>query len=88
MEMIYLGNYESPEQQGHQRILLHVATLLDECSNITIWEDFLCNNMLNKANFYKDRLEKFESNIDSETQIRDAKVNDLNAMISKLQALK
>ena len=64
------------------------AALLDECSDITIWEDFLCSNLLNKANFYKDRLEKFESDIDSETQYRDTRVKDLNTMISKLQALK
>ena len=81
-------NYESPERQEHQRILLHTTALVADCMNIEVWEDFFCINQLNKANYYKNKLEKFESNDDFETSLRDAKINDLDATISKLQALK
>jgi hypothetical protein len=83
-----LVNYESPERQEHQRILLHTTALVADCMNIEVWEDFSCINQLNKANYYKNKLEKFESNDDFETSLRDAKINDLDATISKLQALK
>jgi hypothetical protein len=83
-----LVNYESPERQEHQRILLHTTALVADCMNIEVWEDFFCINQLNKANYYKNKLEKFESNDDFETSLRDAKINDLDATISKLQALK
>ena len=81
-------NYESPERQEHQRILLHTTALVADCMNIEVWEDFFCINQLNKANYYKNKLEKFESDDDFETNLRDAKINDLDATISKLQALK
>ena len=81
-------NYESPERQEHQRILLHTTALVADCMNIEVWEDFFCINQLNKANYYKNKLEKFESDDDFETSLRDAKINDLDATISKLQALK
>jgi hypothetical protein len=83
-----LVNYESPERQEHQRILLHTTALVADCMNIEVWEDFSCINHLNKANYYKNKLEKFESDDDFETSLRDAKINDLDATISKLQALK
>ncbi len=81
-------NYESPERQEHQRILLHTTALVADCMNIEVWEDFFCINQLNKANYYKDKLEKFESNDDYETSLRDAKISDLDETISKLQSLK
>ena len=81
-------NYESPERQEHQRILLHTTALVADCMNIEVWEDFFCINQLNKANYYKNKLEKFEADDDFETNLRDDKINDLDATISKLQALK
>ncbi|MGB9202080.1 hypothetical protein [Methanobacterium sp.] len=81
-------NYESPERQEHQRILVHTTALIADCMNIEVWEDFFCINQLNKANYYKAKLEKFESDDNDETSIRDAKINDLDLTISRLQALK
>ena len=81
-------NYESPERQEHQRILVHTTALIADCMNIEVWEDFFCINQLNKANYYKAKLEKFESDDNDETSIRDAKINDLDVTISRLQALK
>jgi len=83
-----LVDYESPEHQEYQRILVHTTDLVADCMNIKVWEDFLCINQLNKANYYKTKLEKFESDDNYETSLRDAKINDLDATISKLQALK
>jgi hypothetical protein len=83
-----LVNYESPEQQEHKRILVHTTALVVDCMDIEVWEDFFCINQLNKANYYKAKLEKFESDDNYETSIRDAKINDLDDTISKLQALK
>ena len=81
-------NYESPERQEHQRILVHTTALVVDCMDIEVWEDFSCINQLNKANYYKSKLEKFESDDNYETSIRDAKINDLDDIISKLQTLK
>ncbi|MGB7968593.1 MAG: hypothetical protein WCF28_03345 [Methanobacterium sp.] len=81
-------NYESPERQEHQRILVHTTALIADCMNIEVWEDFFCINQLNKANYYKAKLEKFESDDNDETSIRDARINDLDLTISRLQALK
>ncbi len=81
-------NYESFEQQEHQRILSHVTFLVADCKNIEVWEDFSCNNQLNKAIYYKNKLEKYESSDDYEINLRDSKINELDTIISKFQALK
>lgn len=83
-----MDNYESLEQQEHQRILSHVTALVADCMNIDVWEDFSCNNQLNKAIYYKNKLEKYESTDENVTQLRDAKINDLDAIISKFRDLK
>ena len=41
-------NYESPERQEHQRILVHTTALVADCMDIEVWEDFFCINQLIK----------------------------------------
>ena len=85
-EMIYYGYYATSEGFTFNMIMLKSFSLCSESINIEVWGDPSCSEKLNRLMNYKKNLVKFEFVDDYE--IKQDMVNDLSAMISKLESLK
>ena len=69
-------------------IMLKSFYLCDDCLNIEIWEELSCSEKLNRMKDYKKNLIKFEFVDDYEIKQKDNMIDNLSAMISKLETLK
>jgi hypothetical protein len=81
-------NYATSEGFTSNMIILKSFSLCAECINIEAWEDPSCFEKLNLLKDYKKNLIQFEFVDDYEIKQKDNMVEDLSAMISKLESLK
>jgi hypothetical protein len=81
-------NYATSEGFTFNMIMLKSFSLCSESINIEVWEDPSCSEKLNRLRDYKKNLVKFEFVDDYEIKQKQDMVNDLSAMISKLESLK
>lgn len=83
-----MANYATSEGFTFNMIMLKSFSLCAECINIEIWEDGSCFEKLNQLQDYKKNLVKFEFTDDYEIKQKENMVNELSAMIIKLESLK
>ena len=81
-------NYATSEGFTFNMIMLKSFSLCTECINIEVWEEPSCSIKLNRLLDYKKNLVKFEFVDDCEIKQKDDMIDDLSAMISKLESLK
>jgi hypothetical protein len=83
-----LVNFDYDERHEFMDIMLLATTLVCECKYIVTFEEGYIVNCLNKAELYKTKLEKYETDNDWETHHRGSMIDELNLLISKLESLK
>ncbi len=81
-------NYATSEGFTFNMIMLKSFSLCAECIKIEIWEEGSCAEKLNRLQDYKKNLIKFEFVDDYEIKQKEDMVNELSAMIIKLESLK
>ncbi|MBZ2165350.1 hypothetical protein [Methanobacterium spitsbergense] len=81
-------NYATSEGFTFNMIMLKSFSLCAECINIEVWEDPSCSEKLKCLIDYKKNLTKFKFIDEYEIKQQQSMINDLSAMISKLENLK
>lgn len=81
-------NYTTSEGFTFNMIMLKSFSICAECVNIEVWEDPSGSEKLNCLRDYKKNLVKFEFVDEYEIKQKESMINDLSAMISKLETLK
>jgi len=81
-------NYATSEGFTFNMIMLKSFSLCSECDDIEVWEDPSCSEKLNHLLDYKKNLLKFEFVDEYEIKQQEGMIDDLSAMISKLEDLK
>ena len=81
-------NYATSEGFTFNMIMLKSFSLCSECVAIEVWEDSSCSEKLILLRDYKKNLIKFEFDDDYEIKQQKEMINNLSAMISKLESLK
>jgi hypothetical protein len=85
---MFMVNYATSEGFTFNMIMLKSFSLCSECTNIDVWEDPSCSERLDRLMDYKKNLVKFEFDDEYEIKQKENMVNDLSAMILKLESLK
>ncbi|WP_048190689.1 hypothetical protein [Methanobacterium sp. SMA-27] len=80
-------NYATSEGFTFNMIMLKSFSLCAKCINIEVWEDPSCSEKLNRLRDNKKNLTKFKFVDDYEIKQQESMINDLSAMISKLENL-
>ena len=81
-------NYATSEGFTFNMVMLKSFSLCSECAAIEVWDDSSCSEKLTLLRDYKKNLVKFEFDDDYEIKQQKGMINDLSAMISKLESMK
>ena len=81
-------NYATSEGFTFNMIMLKSFSLCAECINIEVWDETSCSIKLDRLLDFKKDLVKFEFVDNCEIKQKDEMIDDLSAMITKLESLK
>lgn len=81
-------NYATSEGFTFNMLMLKSFSLCDECSKIEVWEESKCSEKLNNLRNYKKNLLEFDFEDEFEIKQKDGMIQNLSAMIAKLESLK